>query len=77
MFGCCYCYCLRFFIAAIMAMSHPRMAVFGGAISALAVMTVLSAALGRALPAFLPPRYTHFASAVRILEVFFFLARVF
>lgn len=31
-----------FFIAAIMAMRHPRLIVFGGAISALALMTVLS-----------------------------------
>jgi len=31
-----------FFIAAIMAMRHPRITVFTGAISALALMTVLS-----------------------------------
>lgn len=31
-----------FFIAAIMAMRHPRMIVFAGAITALALMTVLS-----------------------------------
>lgn len=31
-----------FFIAAIMAMRHPRLTVFAGAISALAVMTILS-----------------------------------
>lgn len=31
-----------FFIAAIMAMRHPRLTVFAGAIGALAVMTVLS-----------------------------------
>lgn len=31
-----------FFIAAIMAMRHPRITVFGGAISALALMTILS-----------------------------------
>ena len=31
-----------FFIAAIMAMKHPRMMVFFGAISALAFMTVIS-----------------------------------
>lgn len=47
-----------------MAMSYPRLAVFGGAVGALAVMTVLSAALGFALPAFLPKTYTHYASAV-------------
>lgn len=31
-----------FFIAAIMAMRHPRLIVFSGAISALALMTILS-----------------------------------
>jgi Ca2+/H+ antiporter, TMEM165/GDT1 family len=31
-----------FFIAAIMAMRHPRITVFAGAIGALALMTVLS-----------------------------------
>lgn len=31
-----------FFIAAIMAMRHPRLLVFAGAITALALMTVLS-----------------------------------
>jgi putative Ca2+/H+ antiporter (TMEM165/GDT1 family) len=31
-----------FFIAAIMAMRHPRMTVFAGAITALALMTILS-----------------------------------
>ena len=35
-----------FFIAAIMAMRHSRLAVYSGAISALALMTILSAALG-------------------------------
>lgn len=34
-----------FFIAAIMAMRHPRLVVFAGAISALALMTVLSGKL--------------------------------
>jgi putative Ca2+/H+ antiporter (TMEM165/GDT1 family) len=33
-----------FFIAAVMAMRHPRLEVFGSAIAALALMTVLSAA---------------------------------
>ncbi|CAM9575800.1 unnamed protein product [Ascophyllum nodosum] len=56
-----------FFIAAIMAMNYARLAVFGGAVGALAVMTVLSAALGFALPTLLPPSYTHFASALLFL----------
>jgi len=37
-----------FFIAAIMAMRHPRLIVFGGAIAALALMTVLSCVFGLA-----------------------------
>lgn len=53
-----------FFIAAIMAMQYSRVLVFGGAISALAVMTVLSAALGFALPNVLPREYTHYAGAL-------------
>jgi len=56
-----------FFIAAILAMRHARLAVFAGALGALAVMTVLSAALGLALPALMPRRYTHYASAALFL----------
>jgi Ca2+/H+ antiporter, TMEM165/GDT1 family len=44
-----------FFIAAIMAMRHPRVVVWSGAISALAFMTVISAVFGLAAVAFLPP----------------------
>lgn len=54
-----------FFIAAILAMSYPRMVVFGGAVGALAVMTALSAGFGYLLPSLLPKTYTHYASAVR------------
>ena len=43
-----------FFIAAVLAMRHDRAAVFAGAIGALALMTVLSAAMGFALPNLLP-----------------------
>mmetsp|Transcript_22202 Transcript_22202/g.54808 ORF Transcript_22202/g.54808 Transcript_22202/m.54808 type:complete len:281 (-) Transcript_22202:434-1276(-) len=39
-----------FIIAAIMAMRHPRFIVLAGALSALAVMTVLSTALGLVVP---------------------------
>jgi len=52
-----------FFIAAILAMRHARLVVFSGALGALAVMTVLSAILGLALPALMPRKYTHYASA--------------
>ena len=51
-----------FFIAAILAMRHSRVTVFASAISALALMTVLSAAMGYALPSLLSPYYTHLAS---------------
>jgi putative Ca2+/H+ antiporter (TMEM165/GDT1 family) len=52
-----------FFIAAVLAMSHSRMIVYLGAMSALAVMHVLSSVMGYALPNLLPRAYTHYASA--------------
>ena len=39
-----------FIIAAIMAMRHPRVIILAGALGALAVMTVLSTALGLIVP---------------------------
>lgn len=57
-----------FFIAAVMAMKHNRWEVFFSAISALALMTVLSAAAGNILPNLLSPTWTHYASMV----LFFF-----
>ncbi|XP_013161644.1 PREDICTED: GDT1-like protein 5 isoform X1 [Papilio xuthus] len=51
-----------FFIAAIMAMKHPRVVVFAGAISALVFMTVLSAAFGW-VATVIPRVYTHYISA--------------
>jgi len=53
-----------FFIAAILAMRHSRVIVFAGAIAALAVMTVLSAAMGYAAPALLPKNITHYAGVL-------------
>mmetsp|Transcript_16216 Transcript_16216/g.25182 ORF Transcript_16216/g.25182 Transcript_16216/m.25182 type:complete len:210 (-) Transcript_16216:95-724(-) len=53
-----------FFIAAIMAMRHSRAVVLAGALGALALMTVLSAAAGFALPNLMPRTYTHWASVV-------------
>jgi Ca2+/H+ antiporter, TMEM165/GDT1 family len=44
-----------FFIAAIMAMRHPRLVVWTGAVGALFVMTVLSAVFGMTAVVFLPP----------------------
>jgi Ca2+/H+ antiporter, TMEM165/GDT1 family len=52
-----------FFIAAILAMRHPRKLVFAGAIAALASMTVLSVLLGSAL-SFLPKSYLHYGEIV-------------
>ncbi|KAF7287211.1 putative divalent cation/proton antiporter TMEM165 isoform X2 [Rhynchophorus ferrugineus] len=50
-----------FFIAAIMAMRHPRLTVFGGAISALVLMTILSALFGW-LVNVIPRAYTYYIS---------------
>lgn len=52
-----------FFIAAILAMRHPRTVIFSGAIAALGLMTVLSCIMGHALPSMLPKTYTHYAAA--------------
>lgn len=50
-----------FFIAAIMAMRHPRLTVFAGAMSALALMTVLSALFGWLINV-IPRAYTYYIS---------------
>lgn len=55
-----------FFIAAIMSMRHSRFVVFSGAITALAVMTVLSAAMGLAT-SIVPPVYTHYLAITLFL----------
>ena len=52
-----------FFIAAIMSMKHPRLTVYSGAISALGLMTLLSALLGNILTQFIPRTYTYYASS--------------
>ena len=46
---------------AIMAMRHNRLVIFTGALGALIVMTVLSAAMGFTLPNLIPRSYTHYA----------------
>lgn len=56
-----------FFIAAIMAMRHSRNIVFSAAMCALAIMTVLSAAIGLTLPTLLPPNITHYCAVVLFL----------
>ncbi|XP_008560235.1 transmembrane protein 165 [Microplitis demolitor] len=50
-----------FFIAAIMAMRHPRLTVFTGAIAALALMTILSVIFGYAAT-IIPRAYTYYIS---------------
>ncbi|XP_023175782.1 GDT1-like protein 3 isoform X1 [Drosophila hydei] len=55
-----------FFIAAIMAMRHPRLIVFFGAITALALMTVLSCVFGMAAN-FIPKIYTYYISTALFL----------
>ncbi|XP_003741631.1 transmembrane protein 165 [Galendromus occidentalis] len=50
-----------FFIAAIMSMRHKRLVVFAGAITALIIMTILSAMAG-SLSRIIPRVYTHYMS---------------
>ncbi|KAK7576275.1 hypothetical protein V9T40_012561 [Parthenolecanium corni] len=52
-----------FFIAAIMAMKHPRLMVFLGAMSALAFMTVISVLGGWAMSV-VPKKYTYYGSVI-------------
>merc|ERR1711871_1013467 len=53
-----------FFIAAIMAMKHSRGVVLAGALSALALMTVLSAALGYVVPNVIRPAYARMLATI-------------
>jgi len=46
------------------AAASPRLLIFSGAFAALVIMTVLSAALGYAVPALLPRIYVHYLSIV-------------
>lgn len=55
-----------FFIAAIMAMSHSRVTVFLGAISALIFMTLLSVCLGLTTNV-IPKSFTHYISIILFL----------
>lgn len=53
-----------FFIAAIMAMKHPRLTVYLGAMGALGLMTLLSALLGNIVTKVIPKVYTYYASSI-------------
>ncbi|KAH7888431.1 hypothetical protein F5I97DRAFT_1804089 [Phlebopus sp. FC_14] len=56
-----------FFIAAILAMRHPRLVVFAGAFGSAFVMSILSAAMGHLLPSLIPKQWTQFAAGVLFL----------
>ena len=56
-----------FFIAAVLSMRNDRMAVFGGAILALIIMTILSTLMGLVLPSLMPKKYTHLIGGVLFL----------
>ena len=56
-----------FFIAAVLSMRNDRMAVFGGAILALIIMTILSTLMGLVLPSLMPKKYTHIIGAILFL----------
>ena len=56
-----------FLVAALMAMKHPPLLVFSAAFAALFVMTILSSALGHAVPVLLSVRVTNFLAAILFL----------
>jgi putative Ca2+/H+ antiporter (TMEM165/GDT1 family) len=56
-----------FLINCIMAMRNPRLVVFSGAMAALALMSILSAALGYTLPQLLSRRVTQWLAALLFL----------
>lgn len=53
-----------FFVAAILAMKSSRVVIWCGALSALAAMTILSAAIGKAFPLLLDKKWTSMAAAL-------------
>ncbi|XP_074591498.1 GDT1-like protein 5 isoform X2 [Curcuma longa] len=53
-----------FFAAAILAMRHPRKIVLSGCLSALLVMTILSACLGWAAPNLISRKWSHYITTV-------------
>ncbi|KAE9386657.1 UPF0016-domain-containing protein [Gymnopus androsaceus JB14] len=56
-----------FLIAAILAMSNPRLVVFAGAFGSLVVMSILSASIGHILPSLLHWRWTQLAAGILFL----------
>ncbi len=53
-----------FLITAILAMKNPRLTIFLASISALGIMTVLSALLGQVVTTFISKRFTQFLAAI-------------
>jgi putative Ca2+/H+ antiporter (TMEM165/GDT1 family) len=53
-----------FLISALLAMRHPRLLVFSGALASLLLMSALSASLGHLLPSLIPRKWTQLAAAV-------------
>jgi Ca2+/H+ antiporter, TMEM165/GDT1 family len=53
-----------FLISAVMAMQYSRLLVFSAAITALLVMTILSALMGQILPSLVSKQYTDIAAAI-------------
>ncbi|EKM77462.1 hypothetical protein AGABI1DRAFT_43182 [Agaricus bisporus var. burnettii JB137-S8] len=56
-----------FLISALLAMRHPRLFVFSGAIASLLLMSALSALLGHILPTLIPRTWTQLAAAMLFL----------
>lgn len=56
-----------FLISALLAMRHPRLFVFSGAIASLLLMSALSALLGHILPTLIPRTWTQMAAAMLFL----------
>lgn len=56
-----------FFIAAILAMKNSRVLIFTASYSALALMSVLSAALGYAVPSLIPRTFTNYLASLLFL----------
>ncbi|KIM54430.1 hypothetical protein SCLCIDRAFT_380083 [Scleroderma citrinum Foug A] len=56
-----------FLIAAILAMRHPRLVVFAGALGSLFLMSMLSAIMGHILPSLIPKQWTQLSAGVLFL----------
>ena len=56
-----------FFVAALLAMKSSRFVVWSGALAALALMTIVSAVIGKAFPLLVDRKYTSIAAAALFL----------